>query len=298
MRRTNLNGPAHASGWSTPGAGPGSSYSTEGPAALNRSERNRLIESNLPLVGHLVNEVCARATHLPREDLAGVGALALTKAADSFDPGLGVPFGAFARIRIKGALQDEMRAMDWAGTRTRSRISETTSARERLTESLGRMPTDEEVAAAMGTDVKTVSKYLGYAARRLTSMNAHPLSLPPDGGLNPEERIVLAERVHFIRQGVQALPEQLRQVIVEHFFQGRTVGDIAKEAGLTHGAISHRKSQALALLREGIHTHYEGTAASGTTARRHADYLTELGEATTGGFTRANAPVLVDSTAA
>ena len=68
---------------------------------MNRAERNKMVVDNLPLVGYLVSEVWARATHLSRDDLASAGAVALITSAEAFDPTLGVPFGAFAR-RTRG----------------------------------------------------------------------------------------------------------------------------------------------------------------------------------------------------
>ena len=77
---------------------------------MNRTERNTLVVENLPLVGYLVSDLCARATHLSRDDLASAGAVALVTAADAYDPTLGIPFGAYARTRILGAFADDMRA--------------------------------------------------------------------------------------------------------------------------------------------------------------------------------------------
>ncbi len=73
-----------------------------------RTERDALVRDNLAIVGYLVNEVARKATHLSRDELASAGALGLVLAADSFDPAQGVPFGAFARRRILGAIADEI----------------------------------------------------------------------------------------------------------------------------------------------------------------------------------------------
>ena len=71
---------------------------------MDRTARNALVVENLPLVGYLVSEVWGRATHLSRDDLASAGAVALITAAEAFDPDLGVPFGAYARRRVKDHL--------------------------------------------------------------------------------------------------------------------------------------------------------------------------------------------------
>ena len=99
---------------------------------MNRDQRNKLVVDNLPLVGYLVRDLCARATHLSRDDLAAAGALALVTSADAYDPSLGVPFGAFARRRIIGSFADTMRTDDWATRSARRRIRETLAVQETL----------------------------------------------------------------------------------------------------------------------------------------------------------------------
>ncbi|GAA4138649.1 sigma-70 family RNA polymerase sigma factor [Leifsonia shinshuensis] len=113
---------------------------------MNRSERNTLVVDNLPLVGYLVSDLCSRATHLSRDDLASAGAVALVTAADAYDASTGVPFGAYARTRIVGALADELRAGDWATRSARKRIKATLAVQESLTAALGRTPAVEEIA--------------------------------------------------------------------------------------------------------------------------------------------------------
>ena len=119
---------------------------------MERHERNKLVVENLPLVGYLVSEVWAKARHLSRDDLASAGALALVQSADSFNPDLGIPFGAFARRRIVGAFADEMRSEDWATRGARRRIKETLAVQDTLVSALGRKPNVDEVASALGVD--------------------------------------------------------------------------------------------------------------------------------------------------
>ena len=89
---------------------------------MNRS--NALVEQHLALVGYNVNEVLARVpSHVSRADLTSAGAMALVRAARSFDDSKGVPFARYASMRIRGALIDELRSMDWVprGARRRAR---------------------------------------------------------------------------------------------------------------------------------------------------------------------------------
>ena len=124
-----------------------------GDTLLNRVERNEMVTQHLPLVGYLVSDLCSKASHLSRDDLASAGAIALITSADSFDPDLGVPFGAFARRRILGAFADEMRASDWATRSARRRIKETMSVQETLAAALGRTPSVDELILTLEREV-------------------------------------------------------------------------------------------------------------------------------------------------
>src|SRR3954470_5431387 len=81
-----------------------------------------LVRAHLPLVGHLVREMLGRLpAHVSREDLVSAGMAALAGAAKSFDPSRGIPFGSFSTTRIRGALLDELRGLDWASRSVRAR---------------------------------------------------------------------------------------------------------------------------------------------------------------------------------
>ncbi|MDF2507448.1 MAG: flagellar biosynthesis protein FliA [Microbacterium sp.] len=249
----------------------------------SRAERNLLIESNLPLVGYLASETHARATHIPRDELASVGALALVTAADAFDPALGVPFGAYARRRILGAFADEMRSMDWASRGIRKRIKETVAVRETLTAGLGRTATAAEVATAMGVAKDVVVEALGDAARTVTTLeDPAARDVAADIPL-PEESALVGERREVLEQAVAALPERMRRIVQGVYFDERPVKEIAEELGVTHSAVSQQRSEAIRLLRDALDRYFAEGAAPVTTTRVSAvardAYFTRIAEA-------------------
>lgn len=108
---------------------------------LTRIEQDALIQESLPIVGHEVSYMLRRVPgHVQKEDLVSAGTLALVQAARSFDPDRGVPFVSYASIRIRGAITDELRAMDWVSRDTRHRLKKINEARSELTMVLGRAP--------------------------------------------------------------------------------------------------------------------------------------------------------------
>ncbi len=258
---------------------------------MEKAERNRLVVDHLPLVGYLVSELCGRATHLSREDLASVGAVGLVLAADAYDPSTGVPFGAYARRRITGALVDELRSLDWAGRGTRQRIKALQSMTETLAARLGRAPTHDEMAAALGLTSDQVRACLADAARTVGPLDEAAEALTADI-VAPEDSVLELERVRYLGAAVAALPERLRLIVTEIYLEGRAVKDVAADLGLTSSAVSQQRGEALRLLRGGLEQHYaDDTVASGRTGAadhaavptpRRAAYLENLGEAVHG----------------
>lgn len=229
-----------------------------------RAERNRLIEENLPLVGYLARDVHSRATHVPREELASAGALALVTAAEAFDPTLGVPFGAYARRRILGAFADEMRSMDWATRGIRKRIKEVTAVRDALTAGLGRTATADEIATTMGLPREAVVESLNDAVRAVTSLDDASVLEVPTAIALPEESAAMQERREILTRAVAALPERMRMIIRAVYVNERPVKDIAEDLGVSHSAVSQQRAEAVRLLRDALERFYLDDGAAPT----------------------------------
>ena len=233
----------------------------------SRAERNRLVEDNLPLVGYLASETHARATHIPREELAAVGALALVTAADAFDPTLGVPFGAYARRRILGAFADEMRAMDWASRGIRKRIKETALVRDTLTAGLGRTATVAEIATAMAVPNDVVADALADGARTVVTIDDPSAQDLASVIPLPDESAMVSERREVLTHAVAALPERMRFIVQAVYFDERPVKEIAEELGVSHSAVSQHRSEAMRLLRDALEKYFADGEAPAPVAR-------------------------------
>lgn len=217
--------------------------------------RNQLVIDHLHIVGAATAHIAARLTQVSREDLASAGAFALVRAAEKFDAGLGVPFGAFARNRVEWALKDELRAMDWAPRAVRARARETTEVRQTLAAVLGRMPSVAEIAAAMGVTADAVREGLADAELMLTSLDAPNALEVVWTGYLPEELAIAAERDEFLRRAVEALPERKRWIVRAVYFEDRTVTEIAQELGVSHAAVSQQRAAAVRMLRDALERH-------------------------------------------
>lgn len=238
-------------------------------ASLGEVNRNELIEKNLPLVGYQVAELLRRVpSFVQREDLASAGSLALVQAANSYDPKAGVPFHRYAVYRIRGAMLDELRSMDWATRGARQRTKQLEEMTSTLTAAAGRAPTKEELASALGVDVESVESAQQDAARRVVSMDApagkeddRTLEVP-DESPSPEDTLLDDERLVYLRAAVRALPQRLRFVVEQVFFEERPIQDVADELGVTQSRVSQLRSEALTLMREGMNRHLDPEAAA------------------------------------
>ncbi|HEY0214939.1 MAG TPA: sigma-70 family RNA polymerase sigma factor [Cellulomonas sp.] len=220
-----------------------------------------MVVAHMPLVGYHVSEVLSRVpATVSREDLVSAGHLALVLAARAFEPSTGVPFARYAALRIRGALIDELRSMDWASRGARHRARELSSASDRLTATLGRTPTRVELAGELGTDVAAVDQARQDAERRVLSMDAtvHPVAdLVRDDAPGPEDAVLIDERLRYLHAAVETLPDRLRLVIEGLFLQDRSVADLADELGVTQSRISQLRTEGLSLMRDGLNANLD-----------------------------------------
>ena len=247
-----------------------------------------LIRANMPLVGHLVREMLGRVpSHVNRDDLTSAGLAALVTAAKAYDPERGIPFARFASARIRGALLDELRGLDWASRSVRHRARRTDAARQELTAALGRVPTAAELAAALGVGVdeiesveEDVQRAVVLSLQGFTAGVAEEMVTERTAG--PEDLLLHRERIGYLHHAIQALPDRLRQVVTGYFLEERPMAEIAAELGVTESRISQLRAEALTLLRDGMNAQLdpqlvgEAERPDGCVARRKASYYAQV----------------------
>ncbi|GGJ82603.1 RNA polymerase sigma factor [Pilimelia anulata] len=251
-------------------------------------ELEELIRAHMPLVGHLVREMLGRLpSHVQRDDLTSAGLAALVTAAKSFDAERGIPFARFASTRIRGALLDELRGQDWASRSVRQRARQADTARQQLTAALGRTPTPTELAGALGVGVheieaveEDVQRAVVLSLQGFTAGAAEEMVTERTPG--PEETLLHRERIGYLHDAIEALPDRLRLVVSRYFLQERPMAEIAEELGVTESRVSQLRAEALALLKDGINTQLDPELVAtterpeGCVARRRAAYYAQV----------------------
>jgi RNA polymerase sigma factor for flagellar operon FliA len=259
-------------------------------------DQARLIEQHLPLVRHVVLQV---AVHFPRyvdrEELARAGALGLVEAAQRYDGARGVPFDRFAARRIRGAILDSVRAADWAPRSVRTLARTLDQVEQHLASGLGRVPSQNDVAAALGMTRRELARLQDRIFRSVVLALEHVVGATDDEDLTlgdvladetaiePSEDLENRELLGYLRDAVDLLPERHRLVVVGYFLEGRTSLELATFLGVTESRVSQLRSEALSMLRDGIEAQYAPTPADeapvGRAARRRAAYASAIGEA-------------------
>jgi RNA polymerase sigma factor for flagellar operon FliA len=258
------------------------------------NEAKALVEAHLPLVRHVLAGVAAHyPRHADREELAQAATLGLVEAAARYDAGRGVPFDRWAALRIRGAIVDAVRALDFAPRTLRSAARDAEAARVALEASLGRTPTLEETAEQMGVPVSTLAHLQGRVHRSLVlSLDApcgeedgDPLTLGSGlvdlVQLQPVEVLEQRERATYVRDALACLPDRLKDVVVGYFLDGESSADLATRLGVTESRVSQMRTEALKLMRAGIEAQYDekpvaGAHDPGRAAYRQAAYAAEL----------------------
>jgi RNA polymerase sigma factor for flagellar operon FliA len=247
-----------------------------------------LIREHLPLVSHLVREMLGRVPgHVNRDDLSSAGMAALLSAAQSFDPERGTPFARFAATRIRGALLDELRGLDWASRSVRHRARQAEAAWQQLTTSLGRTPTNTELAAALGVAVDEVDSVAHDVQRAVVlSLQGFPAGtaeeIVAEAGAGPEDLLLQRERIGYLYNAIEALPERLRLVVQKYFLEDTPMAEIAEELGVTESRVSQLRAEALSLLKDGMNTQLDPDLVTsperpdGCVARRRATYYAQV----------------------
>ncbi|WP_230487134.1 sigma-70 family RNA polymerase sigma factor [Nocardioides anomalus] len=256
------------------------------PATTPATDADALATTHLPLVQHLVRETMSRVpAHVDRDDLSSAGLVALVQAARAWDPERGIPFPRYAATRIRGALLDELRSVDWASRSVRRRGREIDTARSALAVRLRRVPEDTEVAAELGVALAEIQRSDDDLARAsVLSLDAGEDGTAASEALaspepTPDAMVEHRERLQYLEAAVVELPERLRHVVQGYFIDERPMAELAEELGVTESRISQLRAEALVLLRDALNTALDPELVApaerpeGVAARRRTAYF-------------------------
>lgn len=229
----------------------------------------RGVESRAELIekyAHLVKYVAGRLSlslpsHVTLDDLYSEGVLGLIDAIEKYDPSRGVKFETYAIARIKGAILDGLRRMDWIPVHMRQKVRSLEKAYAHLEGKLGRTPTDKEVAEYLGMDEKAFGELLQNAsAACLVSLEENwfesfewgtsPIETMADPNApDPLARLELEDEKRELAEAIDSLPERERLVIVLYYYEGLTLREIAEVLQVSIPRVSQLHARAILALK-------------------------------------------------
>jgi RNA polymerase sigma factor for flagellar operon FliA len=220
-------------------------------AEMSKREREELILQHYPMVRRVAYRMVSRyPSCIEADDLVTIGTLGLIDAVDKFEESRSVSFSAYARIRVQGAILDELRKTDWVPRSVRNRFSRIQETKQNLREKLGRDPKEEEVAQALGVGVERLREMIqGATVRTLVSMEEGSEdeesvgSTLPSADPTPLEAATKEHLREMVRARVTDLPERERQIVDMYYFQELTFREIGQILGITESRVSQLHSR-------------------------------------------------------
>ena len=230
----------------------------------NQELRNRLIEQYFPLVRYNAERVWAKLPDgVDLNDMISAGVFGLMDAIESFDMNRGVKFETYCVPRIRGAMLDELRTMDWVPRLVRSKASKLEAARKQLEAAVGRPPTDLELATKLQIPMDEYEKLRAEAsAVNLVSLNkkwyetdsykdVREIDIIEDTkGEDPTHGIQKRDVMRLVTKG---LNRNERLIIILYYYEELTMKEIGQTLGLSESRVSQMHSSIVARLKDQLH---------------------------------------------
>lgn len=230
-------------------------------AAFSHAEQERLVRHYGPKIRYLALRLKVKLPkNIELSELMSAGTLGLMEALGKFRPELGIKFDTYAENRIRGAMLDELRRLDWFPRSLRQRVRQLDDATWKIEHEKGRPPTEAELVEHTGLEIKDVRLGLEALQNQLSvSLDAiqdslAQESLTPEG--EPYQNAAFNEMVERVASLIDTLTPREKLVLSLYYSDELNMRESAKVMGVTEGRVSQLHSQALARLRREFLTQY------------------------------------------
>ena len=228
---------------------------------MSQSDRDALVEKYLPLVRYVVARIpVSMPSSIDRDDFYSAGTIGLINAAENYDPERGASFKTFAYTAIRGAILDELRRHDPVSRGRRNRLRKLDREHANLSGQLGREPTIEELAEALGMPEEELDRdLLVRQTSRLLSL--HRSEQRPEGSSSlleqlasdkpgdPKQLAEIRDDVGALANAIGDLPPPERNVVILYHYEELYLKEIGRLLGVTESRVSQILSRATARLR-------------------------------------------------
>ena len=240
-------------------------YSRTQDASRRGDLRERLVLIYLPLVKAAalrLKQSLPQAVQV--DDLESAGVRGLIQSVEGYDPDRGIRFESYAGLRIRGAMLDGLRELDWLPRSLRGKVKSLEKAMGSCEAKLGNIPEDEDVAKEMGLSLDQYRELLEEVGSiQIVSLDTEPAQADGEGSFHDiipdadyEDPLVKIERVEQrqqVMEWLQELPEQMRRVMVLYYYEELTLKEIGQVLNLSESRVCQIHSAAIHSLRGRLH---------------------------------------------
>ena len=227
------------------------------------ASRDELILEHMPQIKYIAHRISAKLpSHVELNDLVSAGVLGLLDAVEKFDPTRGVKFKTYAELRVKGAILDSLRNLDWAPRSLRKRSKDLEKVYKELEQRLGRPASDKEVCDELGISLEEFYELVDQIkglnlgsfhemASQEDDRNSEPLIkyIPDAPQMDPFFVFHKSEIRNMLGGAIDALPKKERLVVSLYYFDELTMKEIGKVLGVNESRVSQLHTKAMLRLR-------------------------------------------------
>lgn len=241
-------------------------------------ERESLIEEYIPLVKYLAHRISIKLpNHVEIDDLVNSGIIGLIDAIEKFDPSRGIKFKTYAEFRIRGAIFDGLRSLDWVPRSVRKQKKMVEQSYAQLEQKLGRHATDEELSESLGVGLDEFYKILdnlkGVNLGKFVELNNNDtqggegesaIAFIPDRSVeDPYHKFQKHELTEILADAIRNLPDKERYVVSLYYFDELTMKEIGTVLNITESRVSQLHTKSMLRLRDGLRSHVENRRGGG-----------------------------------
>jgi len=233
-------------------------------------ERDALIVKYAPLVKTIAGRLSLKLpSHIGQDDLLSSGVIGLLDAIDKFDENKGVEFRSYAEFRIRGAMFDELRSMDWVPRSVRKNGKRLQDAYSKVEKEKMRPARDEEVAEELNVDIETFHRMLDEV-KGIAIVNeeeiAHVIPQNTAAGQyamnrgsasDPFDALKATEARTTIVKAIDRLPKNERTVMALYYYEELTMKEIGRAMGYTESRVSQLHTKAVMRLRGSLESYFD-----------------------------------------
>jgi RNA polymerase sigma factor FliA len=231
------------------------------PHVTNTEERERLLLEHLPQVRYIARRIHDRLpAQVPLEDLVHAGVVGLIDAVEKFDPGKNVQLKSYAKFRIRGAILDSLRELDWSPRHLRRKARQIEQAHRDLKLRLGRMASEPELAMELGMSLEDFQHVLGelrgldlgslHTESTETTSDEEAIGHKPGGSDKDPFFLCLREEMKsLVASALEDLGKKERQVVTLYYLKELTMKEVGVVLGVGESRVSQIHSVALVRLR-------------------------------------------------